>query len=90
MKKWDRIPGYWLDSRWHYFSKNHGRGTAVLATLMHSLGGTLWRLRMAVQRKAPADPPHFLRDLILHDLGALMRPLPKSAGAPRQTEARVE
>ncbi|WP_136442058.1 glycosyltransferase family 2 protein [Pacificoceanicola onchidii] len=90
MKTWDRIPGYWLDSRWHYFSKNHGRGAAVLATLLHMLGGSLWRVRMLLQRKPPADPPHFLRDLILHDLGALIRPLPDRAGNAPGTEARVE
>ncbi|SMX32900.1 glycosyltransferase family 2 protein [Maliponia aquimaris] len=84
MKTWARIPGYWLDSRWHYFSKNHGRGYAALATLMHALGGAFWRLRMRVQGKRPADPPHFLRDLLIHDLKALVRPLPR----PRTT-ARV-
>ncbi|MFW2542726.1 glycosyltransferase family 2 protein [Primorskyibacter sp. 2E107] len=81
MKRWDRIPGYWLDSRWHYFSKNHGRGTAMLATLMHAFGGALWRLRMLVQGKAPADPPKFLRDLIVHDFKAVFRPLPTRRAA---------
>ena len=76
MKRWTRIPGFWLDSRWHYFSKNHGRTYAALATGMHALGGALWRLRVLVQRKTPADPPYFLRDLLLHDLKALIRPLP--------------
>ena len=46
MKRWTRIPEFWLDSRWHYFSKNHGRGHAALATLMHGLGGAFWRLRV--------------------------------------------
>ncbi len=76
MKRWTRIPGFWLDSRWHYFSKNHGRGYAVLATALHSLGGALWRLRVLLQGKAPADPPRFLRDLIAHDVVAMARPLP--------------
>ncbi|MBW4981175.1 glycosyltransferase family 2 protein [Mameliella sp. CS4] len=83
MKKWQRIPGFWLDSRWHYFSKNHGRGYAALATLMHALGGLFWRLRVLVQRKPPADPAHFLRDLILHDTKALVRPLPERREAAR-------
>ncbi|WP_425097878.1 glycosyltransferase family 2 protein [Tropicibacter sp. S64] len=91
MKRWSRIPAYWLDSRWHYFSKNHGRGAAVLATGMHGLGGLLWRLRMLLQGKPPADPPHFLRDMILHDLKALARPLPpRRAPDVSREEARVE
>lgn len=76
MKRWTRIPRFWLDSRWHYFSKNHGRGYAVLATALHSLGGALWRLRVLLQGKAPADPPRFLQDLIAHDVAAMVRPLP--------------
>ena len=85
MKTWARIPGFWLDSRWHYFSKNHGRGYAAMATLMHALGGTVWRLRVLVQGKAPADPPHFLRDLFFHDIKALVRPLPEKREAARTT-----
>lgn len=88
MKTWQRIPVFWLDSRWHYFSKNHGRVYAALATLMHVLGGAVWRLRMLLQRKPPADPAHFLRDLILHDTKALVRPLPERREAARAT-ARV-
>jgi GT2 family glycosyltransferase len=88
MKKWTRIPGFWLDSRWHYFRKNHGLAYALAATALHVLGGTAWRLRVLVQRKAPADPPHFLRDLVLHDLKALTRPLPV-APKPARTGVRV-
>ena len=29
-----------------------------------------------LQRKPQADPDHFLRDLVFHDLGAMTRPLP--------------
>ncbi len=83
MKTWARIPGFWLDSRWHYFSKNHGRGYAALATLMHVLGGLFWRLRVLLQGKTPADPAHFLRDLISHDFKALFRPLPGKRSAAR-------
>ncbi|WP_353473418.1 glycosyltransferase family 2 protein [Salipiger sp. H15] len=74
MKRWTRIPGFWLDSRWHYFSKTHGRGYAALATLAHLCGGTLWQLRRLLQRRPAADPAHFLRDLLSHDLRALVRP----------------
>jgi GT2 family glycosyltransferase len=78
MGRWQRVPGYWLDSRWHYFSKNHGRGYAAAATLAHVLGGLAWRFRILVQGKEPADPPRFLRDLIWHDLKAVTRPLPRA------------
>lgn len=71
MKAWDRVPEYWLDSRWHYFVKNYGIGYAVLATLAHVAGGSLYRLRALVQRRGLVDPPHFLRHLIAHDLKSL-------------------
>lgn len=68
MKTWTRIPQFWLDSRLHYFTKNHGRLYAVLATLAALAGGSLWRLRLLVQRKDRGDPPRFLRDLAAHHL----------------------
>lgn len=68
MKTWTRIPGFWLDSRLHYFTKNHGRAYAALATLAAVTAGGLWRLRLLIQRKAPQDPPGFLRDLAAHSL----------------------
>lgn len=92
MKRWTRVPGFWLDSRWYYFSKSHGRGYAALASLSHVGGGLLWRLRRLIQRKPPADPARFLRDLLSHDLRALFRPAPGSA-VPAGTvsaEAKVE
>ncbi|WP_417524646.1 glycosyltransferase [Marinovum sp.] len=84
MKRWTRIPRYWLDSRLYYFTKSHGAGYAALATLSHAVGGVIWRLRKLVQRKPDADPPHFLGDLVAHHLRALLtrsapRPAPQSA-----------
>jgi GT2 family glycosyltransferase len=92
MKTWDRIPGFWLDSRWHYFTKNHGRAYAFAATLLHVTGGALWRIRRVVQSKPKADPAQFLRDLLFHDLRALFRPLPgKRCAVPsRPTRTAVE
>ncbi|MGR3273232.1 glycosyltransferase family 2 protein [Thalassococcus profundi] len=89
MKTWKKMPGYWYDSRWHYFVKNHGRGYAVAATLAHLAGGLLWRLRRVIQRKPPADPPGFLRGLILHDLRALFRRRPALA-APLAPTLRLK
>ncbi|MEZ5714963.1 MAG: glycosyltransferase family 2 protein [Paracoccaceae bacterium] len=73
MKRWDRVPEYWLDSRWHYFVKNHGRLYAVLATCAHLTGGVVHRLRVLLQRKDLGDPPGFLRHLAAHDVRALLR-----------------
>jgi hypothetical protein len=80
MKAWSRTPGFWFDSRWHYFTKNHGRAYAVLATLAHVTGGLIWRLRCALTGRATGDPAHFLRDLIRHDLMQLF-PARRSAGS---------
>ncbi len=72
MKGWGRVPGYWFDSRWYYFVKNHGVLYAAAATGAHLAGGMLHRLRAILQRKRPGDPPGFLRQLAVHDLRALL------------------
>lgn len=66
MKTWQRIPEFWLDSRWHYFRKQHGAGYAALATAAALTGGALWRFRLLFQRKDLGDPPGFLRDMARH------------------------
>ena len=90
MKTWGRIPDFWLNSRLHYFVKNHGRFYACVATVAHIAGGVLWRLRLLVQRKARRDPPHYLRDMTRHGLKAMLsggtRTFEKSAP---QTNART-
>ncbi len=76
MKTWERVPTFWLDSRRHYFTKNHGYGGFILATLAHVAGGALWRLRLLVQHKDRGDPPRFLRDLIVHSVSRAGRARP--------------
>jgi GT2 family glycosyltransferase len=66
MRNWARMPDYWFDSRLYYFTKTHGRGYAIFATISLILGSILWRLRLLIQRKDKGDPPRFLRDLIAH------------------------
>ena len=66
MKTWARMPGYWFDSRLHYFTKVHGPAYAALATIALVFGSMLWRARLLIQRKDRGDPPRFLRDLIVH------------------------
>lgn len=73
MKKWQETPSYWFDSRLHYFTKNYGVGTALLATVVHVIGGVLHRLRQYARGQRPADPPKFLRHLIRHTCLTLWR-----------------
>lgn len=73
MKEWKRMPPYWYDSRWHYFSKNHGRGYAFAATAMHLLGGGLHYLRCLVTRRERKVTSGFLSEMFAHDLRALLR-----------------
>ncbi len=75
MKEWAQTPGYWFDSRRHYFRKTHGRFYASLALMAHLAGGALHRVRCSVTGRKPSDPPNFLRDLIRHQF----RPKPKPA-----------
>lgn len=71
MKTWKRVPGYWFDSRWHYFRKAGGTGRAIGATLAHLAGAAILQARRLVQPKIPGGPPHFLRDLSGHALRQL-------------------
>ncbi len=83
MKTWGRIPQFWLDSRLHYFTKNHGRLYAAGATLATVAAGALWRLRLLIQRKNRGDPPRYLRDLAAHHLRHAFRPMGRAQ--PRNT-----
>jgi len=88
MKTWGRIPQFWLDSRLHYYVKNHGRLYATAATLAAVLGGALWRFRLLFQRKDRGDPPRYLRDLVAHGARAMMRPLlPGKTAKPKTRPA---
>ncbi len=80
MRSWTRTPQYWFDSRWHYFTKNHGTAYAIGATLARATGAALWRLRALISRKPLADPPWFLRDLLLHSVSRIWRRIPSPTG----------
>lgn len=73
MKTWKRVPGYWFDSRWHYFRKAGGPSRAIAATLAHLAGGLILRTRRLVRPSIPKGPPHFLRDLTGHAVRQLFR-----------------
>lgn len=81
MKNWTRVPGYWFDSRWHYFAKNHGVGYAGLAGLAHLAGGFLHWLRSALTRRDRGVAPGFLTTLAAHDLRAFLGRPSGTAGA---------
>lgn len=66
MKEWQRIPTYWLDSRRHYFSKNHGRFYYNLCTLVRLTGELSWQIRRRLQKKDDCSPPGFMADLFFH------------------------
>ncbi|MGL4236949.1 glycosyltransferase family 2 protein [Tabrizicola sp.] len=66
MKTWKRVPGYWFDSRWHYFKKSGGSFRAVVATGAHLAGAMIFRGRRLLVLKGSGGPPHFLRDLVGH------------------------
>ncbi|WPY93982.1 glycosyltransferase family 2 protein [Limimaricola variabilis] len=80
MGDWARVPQYWFDSRRHYFRKHHGAGGAVAATLLHAAAAGLHRLRCRLMGRDPGDPPHYLRDLLRHELRHWRRA--DSGGAP--------
>lgn len=81
MKRWDRIPGFWLDSRWRYFVKAHGRGYALAATAANLAGQGVWRLRAAVSGAPRGTPARFARDLLSHTARNALRGLDPEPGA---------
>lgn len=68
-----RMPTYWLDSRAHYFAKNHGPLYLAGANAARLVGGASFRVRSVLQRKENPDPPHLLRDLLRHALERALR-----------------
>ncbi|NNE52960.1 MAG: glycosyltransferase family 2 protein [Sulfitobacter sp.] len=83
MKEWRRIPSFWLESRQHYFVKNHGRLYAAAALTARLAGGALHRLRCALTGRPVQDPPYLMRDLLRFGLGLT----PGAVPAPRHRPA---
>lgn len=81
MKKWARVPDYWYDSRLHYFVKNHGAAYAAFATVVHLVGGGLYRLRRLIDRKPWNVPNRFLWILLIHDLKSALRSVLRAGGS---------
>ena len=68
MKTWKRMPAFWFDSRLWYFTKNHGVGYAVLATLAYGAGAAIFALRRLFGKRRSNQADHFLGDLFSHAL----------------------
>ena len=64
LRKWKRIPSYWLESRQHYFRKNHGKRYLRAANVAYAVGNGIWRARRLVQKKPDPAPPHFYADFV--------------------------
>ncbi|MDW8246060.1 MAG: glycosyltransferase family 2 protein [Sandaracinaceae bacterium] len=75
MKTWKRIPPYWLDSRAHYFFKNHGPLYLLAADLAFTLTHATFRLRRRIQKKADPYPPGFYQDFLKHMGKRMLRTL---------------
>ncbi|TDE35588.1 glycosyltransferase family 2 protein [Antarcticimicrobium sediminis] len=88
MKRWTRTPGYWFESRRHYFTKNHGHAYAAVATLARAAGQAIWLLRRFLERKPQTDPEHFLRDLFTYSFGKPATPAPARAVSAPLAEDR--
>ena len=94
MKDWTRTPGYWFDSRRHYFLKNHGRTYLLGATVARATGAALWRLRRLVSPRPMGEPRWFLTDFLCHAIRANLPqrgspiPAPYSQPLPSQTFAK--
>ncbi|RJL18566.1 glycosyltransferase [Paracoccus siganidrum] len=73
MKGWGRTPSYWFDSRWRYFRKNHGLASAIAATVAQTIGLSINRLRAAIGNAPRNGPRRHMRDLLAHDIRALVR-----------------
>lgn len=86
MKEWQRVPDYWFASRWHYFTKNHGRLYAACVTTLHLVGGGLHWLRCKLTGKAYTGAPHFLRAMARHDVAALFA---SQRGRARQPHPQI-
>jgi N-acetylglucosaminyl-diphospho-decaprenol L-rhamnosyltransferase len=62
------LPRYVLESRRHYFLKNHGRSRLWAANLAHFVGGASFRVRRVVQRKPDPERPREWLDTVLFNL----------------------
>lgn len=63
-----RLPGYWFESRRHYFVLNHGRLLSVAIDLAALAGNALGRMKRRLQGRCRENVPGFLGDLWRHSV----------------------
>jgi hypothetical protein len=59
-----RLPTYWFESRRRYFAVSFGIGRAVAIDIVAILAYSLGALKRRILRRAHAEVPYFIRDLI--------------------------
>lgn len=87
MKRWQRMPGYWFDSRTRYWLKAHGRAGLAAATLAALAGHGLGTLHARLRGRGRLRPRGYLRGLAGSTLDGLARGLGATV-AWRSTAAR--
>jgi N-acetylglucosaminyl-diphospho-decaprenol L-rhamnosyltransferase len=68
MKRWRRIPTYWLDSRAYYFEKNHGTTYLRVANAVSAAAIGAFRVRRRLQGKPDPSPPGYFGDFVRYNL----------------------
>ena len=76
------VPGYWFESRHRFFNKNYGKAYAVAADVAWLAGTALARVKGALQRKTPEDPPRVVQDFTRAAVANLKAPVPHIAPTP--------
>ncbi|MGB5810355.1 MAG: glycosyltransferase family 2 protein [Polyangiales bacterium] len=82
-----RLPGYWFESRRHYFVKNHGQFYAWMADMAFLSGLTLYHAKRTLQRREDDGPPQLFRDF-LHHSAILTGDRPKQADVTSDRQSR--
>lgn len=63
-----RRPAYWFASRSRYFRRHHGVWGKLAVDLCWLSGRLFFKTMNLVRRKPTNDPPHLVRDYLLHNL----------------------
>lgn len=67
-----RIPNYWYESRFRYFSKNLDLPHQILLHSVSLIGISLQRIKSYLKFRHP-DPPYFFRDYLYNFINSLLR-----------------
>ena len=63
-----RLPTYWFESRRRYFAMSFGIGRAAAIDIVAILAYSLGALKRRILRRAHAEVPYFIRDLIRNSI----------------------